>query len=100
MLSRMQIRPQPLPKCKSSQHPSLPTNKILLTFDPKEKSRKGGSGFGVSVIGGKLIPGGDGEIGAFIANILPGSQVAHLRDAVREGDQVWIIGSSLFGSWG
>ena len=26
MLSHMQIRPEPLPKCKSSQHPSPPTN--------------------------------------------------------------------------
>lgn len=31
-----------------------------------------GNGLGIRVVGGKEIPGSQGEIGAYVANIIPG----------------------------
>lgn len=43
-----------------------------------------GGGFGIRVVGGKAIPGTNGEIGAYIANLAPAG-TAELSGKVVEG---------------
>lgn len=43
-----------------------------------------GGGFGIRVVGGKEIPGTNGEIGAYIANLTPAG-TAELSGKVVEG---------------
>lgn len=43
-----------------------------------------GNGLGIRVVGGKEIPGSRGEIGAYIAKVMPGS-VAEQTRKVAEG---------------
>ncbi|KAK3570482.1 hypothetical protein QTP86_019920 [Hemibagrus guttatus] len=51
-------------------HYPFPYTRIKLQRDPKDHSVSGG-GFGIHVVGGKEIPGTNGEIGAYIANLAP-----------------------------
>lgn len=46
-----------------------------------------GNGLGIRVVGGKEIPGSQGEIGAYIANIIPGG-VAEQTGKVVEGKTI------------
>lgn len=46
-----------------------------------------GNGLGIRVVGGKEIPGSQGEIGAYIANIIPGG-VAEQTGKVVEGKRI------------
>ncbi|KAG8192611.1 hypothetical protein JTE90_017177 [Oedothorax gibbosus] len=71
---------------KGGQKYDFPVKRILLTRDPKDRSVSG-NGLGMKVVGGKEIPGGRGEIGAYVARIYPGGVVETLGE-VREGDQV------------
>lgn len=43
-----------------------------------------GNGLGFRVVGGKEVPGGRGEIGAYIAKVIPGG-VAEQTGIVAEG---------------
>ncbi|XP_072003381.1 protein piccolo isoform X3 [Engystomops pustulosus] len=52
-------------------HYSFPHTRVKLQRDLKDHTVSG-NGFGIRVIGGKEIPGSQGEIGAYIAKILPG----------------------------
>ncbi|XP_069813850.1 protein piccolo [Dendropsophus ebraccatus] len=52
-------------------HYPFPHTRIKLQRDPKDHTVSG-NGFGIRVVGGKEIPGSQGEIGAYIAKILPG----------------------------
>ncbi|XP_040270025.1 protein piccolo [Bufo bufo] len=52
-------------------HYPFPHARVKLQRDPKDHSVSG-NGFGIRVVGGKEIPGSQGEIGAYIAKILPG----------------------------
>ncbi|MCJ8733169.1 hypothetical protein PDJAM_G00220080 [Pangasius djambal] len=67
-------------------HYPFPHTRIKLQRDPKDHSVSGG-GFGIRVVGGKEIPGTNGEIGAYIANLAPAG-TAELSGKVVEGMQV------------
>ncbi|XP_018423988.1 PREDICTED: protein piccolo [Nanorana parkeri] len=65
-------------------HYPFPHSRIKLQRDPKDHTVSG-NGFGIRVVGGKEIPGGQGEIGAYIAKILPGGsaeQTGRLGEAM------------------
>ncbi|XP_019617630.1 PREDICTED: protein piccolo-like [Branchiostoma belcheri] len=64
----------------------FPTRKYYLSRDPKDRSVQG-NGLGLRVVGGKEIPGGRGEIGAYVARIYPGG-VAEQVEGLFEGAQV------------
>lgn len=49
-----------------------------------------GGGFGIRVVGGKEIPGTNGEIGAYIANLTPAG-TAELSGKVLEGKVLEIL---------
>ncbi|NXG62736.1 PCLO protein, partial [Hemiprocne comata] len=49
----------------------FPHARLKLLRDPKDHTVSG-NGLGIRVVGGKEIPGSSGEIGAYIAKILPG----------------------------
>ncbi|NXR43847.1 PCLO protein, partial [Hippolais icterina] len=49
----------------------FPHTRLKLLRDPKDHTVSG-NGLGIRVVGGKEIPGSSGEIGAYIAKILPG----------------------------
>ncbi|KAI5623839.1 protein piccolo isoform X5 [Silurus asotus] len=67
-------------------HYPFPHTRIKLQRDPKDYSVSGG-GFGIRIVGGKEIPGTNGEIGAYIANLAPAG-TAELSGKVIEGMQV------------
>uniref|UniRef100_A0A4W4F8X1 Protein piccolo n=1 Tax=Electrophorus electricus TaxID=8005 RepID=A0A4W4F8X1_ELEEL len=67
-------------------HYPFPHTRIKLQKDPKDHTVSG-SGFGIRVVGGKEIPGTNGEIGAYIAKVLPGGTAEHTGKIV-EGMQV------------
>ena len=46
-----------------------------------------GNGLGIRVVGGKEIPGSRGEIGAYIAKVIPGG-VAEQTGKVLEGKRI------------
>ncbi|XP_073508423.1 protein piccolo isoform X2 [Phyllobates terribilis] len=52
-------------------HYPFPHTRIKLLRDPKDHTVSG-NGFGMRIVGGKEIPGSQGEIGAYIAKIFPG----------------------------
>ncbi|XP_075455680.1 protein piccolo isoform X6 [Ascaphus truei] len=64
----------------------FPHTRIKLQRDPKDHTVSG-NGFGIRVVGGKDIPGNDGDIGAYIAKILPGGD-AEQTGRLTEGMQV------------
>ncbi|KAF1533971.1 hypothetical protein FQV10_0004237, partial [Eudyptes schlegeli] len=49
----------------------FPHARLKLLRDPKDHTVSG-NGLGIRVVGGKEIPGSSGEIGAYIAKVLPG----------------------------
>ncbi|KAM4676068.1 protein piccolo [Discoglossus pictus] len=67
-------------------HYVFPHTRIKLQRDPKDHTVSG-NGFGIRVVGGKEIPGSHGEIGAYIAKILPGGGAEH-TGRLTEGMQV------------
>ncbi|KAM8974113.1 protein piccolo isoform 2-T2 [Pelodytes ibericus] len=67
-------------------HYVFPHLRIKLQRDPKDHTVSG-NGFGIRVVGGKEIPGNHGDIGAYIAKILPGGGAEH-RSRLTEGMQV------------
>uniref|UniRef100_A0A914XJS7 Protein piccolo n=1 Tax=Plectus sambesii TaxID=2011161 RepID=A0A914XJS7_9BILA len=58
--------------------------RILLTRDPKDRTMRS---LGMKVIGGKLLPETDGELGAYVAAVYKGGALETLGE-VREGDQI------------
>ncbi|KAM6437844.1 protein piccolo-like [Liasis olivaceus] len=64
----------------------FPHARLKLLRDPKDHSVSG-NGLGIRVVGGKEIPGTSGEIGAYIARILPGGS-AEQTGKLMEGMQV------------
>lgn len=53
-----------------------------------------GNGLGVRVVGGKEIPGSRGEIGAYIAKVIPGG-VAEQTGKVVEGKRIMRKGGGV-----
>uniref|UniRef100_A0A8C2G982 Protein piccolo n=1 Tax=Cyprinus carpio TaxID=7962 RepID=A0A8C2G982_CYPCA len=84
-----------LMQMKGSHYP-FPHSRIKLQRDPKDHTVSG-SGLGIRVVGGKEIPGTNGEIGAYIAKVSAGGCAEHMGKVV-EGMQVleW-NGISLLG---
>ncbi|MGH0166543.1 UNVERIFIED_CONTAM: hypothetical protein FKN15_050992 [Acipenser sinensis] len=85
--------PERMSHSKQSQHQqgeakpiqySFPYSKIKLQKDPKDHSVSG-NGLGIRVVGGKDIPGNNGEIGAYIAKILPGGTAEQTGKVVEVG---------------
>ncbi|MFT7814925.1 protein piccolo-like isoform X1 [Arapaima gigas] len=70
---------------KPVQYP-FPHTRVKLQRDSKDHSVSG-NGFGIRVVGGKEIPGTNGEIGAYIAKVLPGG-AAEQTGKIMEGIQV------------
>ncbi|KFQ48700.1 Protein piccolo, partial [Nestor notabilis] len=64
----------------------FPHARLKLLRDPKDHTVSG-NGLGIRVVGGKEIPGSSGEIGAYIAKILPGGNAEQTGKLV-EGMQV------------
>uniref|UniRef100_A0A8C3PFD0 Protein piccolo n=1 Tax=Chrysemys picta bellii TaxID=8478 RepID=A0A8C3PFD0_CHRPI len=64
----------------------FPHARLKLLRDPKDHTVSG-NGLGIRVVGGKEIPGNNGEIGAYIAKILPGGS-AEQTGKLMEGMQV------------
>ncbi|KAK3517760.1 hypothetical protein QTP70_018329 [Hemibagrus guttatus] len=77
---------------KSQQYP-FSHARIKLQRDPKDRSVSGlcngpaGNGLGIRIIGGKEVPGNDGEIGAYVAKVLPGG-AAEQSGKIVEGMQI------------
>ncbi|KAI1905481.1 hypothetical protein AGOR_G00016640 [Albula goreensis] len=76
-LDRRQMKPT---------HYPFPHTRVKLQMDPKDRSVSG-NGLGIRVVGGKEIPGSNGDIGAYIAKVLPGGAVEQSGQVV-EGMQV------------
>ncbi|XP_062850786.1 protein piccolo isoform X1 [Trichomycterus rosablanca] len=70
---------------KSQQYP-FPYMRVKLQRDPKDRSVSG-NGLGIRVVGGKEVPGGNGEIGAYVAKVIPGG-AAEQTGKIVEGMQV------------
>ncbi|NXV13141.1 PCLO protein, partial [Cepphus grylle] len=64
----------------------FPHARLKLLRDPKDHTVSG-NGLGIRVVGGKEIPGSCGEIGAYIAKILPGGNAEQTGKLI-EGMQV------------
>ncbi|XP_077356890.1 protein piccolo isoform X1 [Festucalex cinctus] len=64
----------------------FPHLRVKLKRDPKDRSVSG-NGLGIRVVGGKEVPGGNGEIGAYVAKVLPGG-AAEQTGKILEGMQV------------
>ncbi|XP_069706151.1 protein piccolo [Phaenicophaeus curvirostris] len=64
----------------------FPHTRLKLLRDPKDHTVSG-NGLGIRVVGGKEIPGSSGEIGAYIAKILPGGNAEQTGKLI-EGMQV------------
>ncbi|KRY70927.1 Uncharacterized protein T4A_9236 [Trichinella pseudospiralis] len=58
--------------------------RLLLVRDVRDRS---GHGIGMRVIGGKILPGSDGELVAYVAAVYKGGLV-DLMEEVKEGDQI------------
>ncbi|KAF4533414.1 hypothetical protein B566_EDAN013286 [Ephemera danica] len=65
---------------------NFPVKRIFLTRDPEDRS-VGGNGLGMKIVGGKEIPGSNGQLGAFVARIYPGGVVDTFGD-INENDQI------------
>ncbi|XP_051547659.1 protein piccolo [Myxocyprinus asiaticus] len=70
---------------KSAHYP-FPHNRVKLQRDPKDHSVSG-NGLGIRVVGGKEVPGSNGDIGAYVAKVLPGGAAEQTGKFV-EGMQV------------
>ncbi|NXJ81846.1 PCLO protein, partial [Trogon melanurus] len=64
----------------------FPHTRLKLLRDPKDHTVSG-NGLGIRVVGGKEIPGSSGEIGAYVAKILPGGNAEQTGKLI-EGMQV------------
>ncbi|KAM3859167.1 protein piccolo [Diretmus argenteus] len=64
----------------------FPHIRVKLQRDPKDRSVSG-NGLGIRVVGGKDVPGSPGEIGAYVAKVLPGG-AAEQTGKILEGMQV------------
>ncbi|NXG00746.1 PCLO protein, partial [Sakesphorus luctuosus] len=64
----------------------FPHARLKLLRDPKDHTVSG-NGLGIRIVGGKEIPGNSGEIGAYIAKILPGGNAEQTGKLI-EGMQV------------
>nr|XP_020840123.1 protein piccolo-like isoform X3 [Phascolarctos cinereus] len=64
----------------------FPHARIKITRDLKDHTVSG-NGLGIRIVGGKEIPGSSGEIGAYIAKILPGGSAEQTGKLI-EGMQV------------
>uniref|UniRef100_A0A3B4CVH6 Uncharacterized protein n=1 Tax=Pygocentrus nattereri TaxID=42514 RepID=A0A3B4CVH6_PYGNA len=82
---RRQVRAELSPTVKAIHYP-FPHTRIKLQRDPKDHTVSG-SGMGIRVVGGKEIPGSNGEIGAYIAKVSAGGS-AERTGKVVEGMQV------------
>ncbi|EDL38712.1 piccolo (presynaptic cytomatrix protein), partial [Mus musculus] len=69
-----------------TMHYIFPHARIKITRDSKDHTVSG-NGLGIRIVGGKEIPGHSGEIGAYIAKILPGGSAEHSGKLI-EGMQV------------
>ncbi|XP_007943092.1 protein piccolo [Orycteropus afer afer] len=67
-------------------HYIFPHARIKISRDSKDHTVSG-NGLGIRIVGGKEIPGHNGEIGAYIAKILPGG-IAEQTGKLMEGMQV------------
>ncbi|XP_072565988.1 protein piccolo-like isoform X4 [Paramormyrops kingsleyae] len=63
-----------------------PYARVNVQRDPNDHSVSG-AGLGIRVVGGKEIPGNSREIGAYVAEVFPGSSIEHAGKIV-EGMQV------------
>ncbi|KAL0963012.1 hypothetical protein UPYG_G00348370 [Umbra pygmaea] len=64
----------------------FPHTRVTLQRDPKDRSVSG-NGLGIRVVGGKEVPGSSGDIGAYVAKVLPGGAAEH-TGKILEGMQV------------
>ncbi|XP_014883632.1 protein piccolo isoform X1 [Poecilia latipinna] len=64
----------------------FPHLRVKLQRDLKDRSVTG-NGLGIRVVGGKEVPGGNGDIGAYVAKVLPGG-AAEQTGKILEGMQV------------
>ncbi|XP_032444886.1 protein piccolo isoform X2 [Xiphophorus hellerii] len=64
----------------------FPHLRVKLQRDLKDRSVTG-NGLGIRVVGGKEVPGGSGDIGAYVAKVLPGG-AAEQTGKILEGMQV------------
>ncbi|XP_078797842.1 protein piccolo isoform X7 [Oryzias latipes] len=64
----------------------FPHLRVKLQRDPKDRTVSG-NGLGIRVVGGKEVPGSNGEIGAYVAKVLPGG-AAEQTGKILEGMQV------------
>ncbi|KAG8005604.1 Protein piccolo [Nibea albiflora] len=64
----------------------FPHLRVKLQRDPKDRSVSG-NGLGIRVVGGKEVPGCNGDIGAYVAKVLPGG-AAEQTGKILEGMQV------------
>jgi len=69
-----------------TMHYIFPHARIKITRDSKDHTVSG-NGLGIRIVGGKEIPGHNGEIGAYIAKILPGGSAEQTGKLI-EGMQV------------
>ncbi|XP_038667918.1 protein piccolo isoform X4 [Scyliorhinus canicula] len=65
---------------------NFPYSRVRLQRDLKDQTVSG-NGLGIRIIGGKEIPGRNGEIGAYVAKIFPGGTAEHTGN-LTEGMQV------------
>ncbi|KYO38708.1 hypothetical protein Y1Q_0023406 [Alligator mississippiensis] len=61
----------------------FPHARLKILRDPKDHTVSG-NGLGIRVVGGKEIPGNSGEIGAYIAKILPGGSAEQTGKLMEE----------------
>ncbi|XP_047430813.1 protein piccolo isoform X3 [Mugil cephalus] len=64
----------------------FPHLRVKLQRDPKDRSVSG-NGLGIRIVGGKEVPGSNGDIGAYVAKVLPGG-AAEQTGKILEGMQV------------
>ncbi|XP_014837894.1 PREDICTED: protein piccolo isoform X5 [Poecilia mexicana] len=64
----------------------FPHLRVKLQRDLKDRSVTG-NGLGIRIVGGKEVPGGNGDIGAYVAKVLPGG-AAEQTGKILEGMQV------------
>ncbi|KAJ8007211.1 hypothetical protein DPEC_G00115180, partial [Dallia pectoralis] len=64
----------------------FPHTRVKLRRDLKDRSVSG-NGLGIRVVGGKEVPGSAGDIGAYVAKVLPGGAAEH-TGKILEGMQV------------
>nr|XP_015207683.1 PREDICTED: protein piccolo [Lepisosteus oculatus] len=79
---------------------SFPNIRVKLQKDPKDHSVSG-SGLGIRIVGGKEIPGNTGDIGAYIAKVLPGGTAEQTGKIVEDQGSGLAMrgGSELEMSW-